>query len=352
MPAYKDNNTNTWYCQFYYTDWQGISRKKKKRGFRTKREATLWENEFCNTNASDMNMNMASFVDVYFNDKQNELKERSITNKRYMIESHILPYFSNMKVNEITPADIIKWQGIIISKSYSQTYLRMIQNQMTALFTHAQKIYGLYNNPCQKVKKMGKPDADELEFWTIDEYNKFISSVESDDRYYIMFEILYWTGIREGELLALTSSDIDLNCNKISISKTYYRSKGSDIISSPKTAQSVRSIDIPQFLSEEIKRYLSRLYSWPNDARIFPVTAEALQHKMKRNMIKSEVKKIRVHDLRHSHVAYLINQGIEPILIKQRLGHKDIGITLNTYGHLYPDKQKEIADLLDKNRKK
>ena len=60
---------------------------------------------------------------------------------------------------------------------------------------------------------------------------------------------------------------------------------------------------------------------------------------------------IRVHDLRHSHVAYLINQGIEPILIKERLGHRDIKITINTYGHLYPNEQKKVAMLLDANRR-
>lgn len=73
---------------------------------------------------------------------------------------------------------------------------------------------------------------------------------------------------------------------------------------------------------------------------------------MKQNMVKAGVKKIRVHDLRHSHVAYLINKGIEPILIKERLGHKDIRITLNTYGYLYPNQQRRIADLLDNEQEK
>ncbi|SCY65266.1 Phage integrase family protein [Butyrivibrio sp. INlla14] len=111
-------------------------------------------------------------------------------------------------------------------------------------------------------------------------------------------------------------------------------------------------IEIPEFLRDELKEYLDRLYGIPLDERIFPIGQEAVQHKMKRNSEKAGVKKIRVHDLRHSHVAYLINRGVEPLIIKERLGHNDIRITLNTYGHLYPSKQRTIADMLDADVKK
>jgi len=202
-------------------------------------------------------------------------------------------------------------------------------------------------NPCKRVKKMGKPDADKLSFWTREEYDKFINTIDENDRYYPLFELLFWTGCREGEALALTSKDIDFENNQIHITKTYYRTGGVDIITAPKTEQSVRVVDIPEFLKNELKRYVDRLYEYPVDERIFPVVAEAVQHKMKRHIEKSGVKKIRVHDLRHSHVAYLIHQGVEPLMIKQRLGHKDIKITLNTYGHLYPNEQKKLAEMLN-----
>lgn len=88
----------------------------------------------------------------------------------------------------------------------------------------------------------------------------------------------------------------------------------------------------------------------PEDERLFPIVQEAVQHKMKHQIEKAKVKKITVHDLRHSHVAYLINKGVEPLLIKERVGHKDIRITLNTYGHLYPNQQRKVADLLDREK--
>ena len=352
MPAYKDEKQNTWYCQFYYEDWQGNKKKKKKRGFKTKKEAQEWENSYKLSANANMDMKLGEFVEIYFRDKVGELKERSIKNKRYMIEAHILPYFESKPMNAITPSDIIQWQNAMREKGYAQTYLRMVQNQLTALFTHASNIYNLANNPCKKVKKMGKSDADKLDFWTKEEYDRFISGIEEGSRYYVIFEILFWTGCREGELLALTKSDIDFENNQISISKTYYRTGKKDIITTPKTEQSVRVIDVPEFLKQEIKDYADKLYEIPADERLFPIVAEAVQHKLKREAERTGVKRIRVHDIRHSHVAYLINQGVQPLIIKERLGHRDIKITLNTYGHLYPSQQKQVAEMLNRQRQK
>lgn len=303
MSAYKDEKQNTWYCQFYYEDWQSNKKKKQKRGFKTKKEALEWESNYKLSANANMDMTKGAFIEIYFRDKEGELKERSVKNMRYMIEAHVLPYFENKPMNSITPSDIIQWQNEIRAKGFSQTYLRMIQNQITALFTHASHIYNLANNPCKRVKRMGKADADKLEFWAKEEYDRFISGIEVGSRYYVIFEILFWTGCREGEMLALTKSDIDFTENRISISKTYYRTERKDVITTPKTVQSVRVIDIPQFLTQEIKGYVDKLYELPDDERIFPIVAEAVQHKLKHNCEKTGVKKIRVHDIRHSHVA-------------------------------------------------
>jgi len=323
MAAYKDKERNSWYCKFYYETWDGCKRQTTKRGFATKKAAVEWENEFKASVKAEMTMTMASFVDVYFKDKKGELKERSLKNKRYMIDVHILPYFGERKVKEITASDIIQWQNTIREKGFEPTYERMIQNQMTALFTHAYNIYGLSVNPCKKVKKMGRSDANKLEFWT---------------------------GCRVGELLALTVDDIDFANNQIHINKTYYRMNREDVITTPKTEQSIRTIDIPEFLKNEIQEYVHRLYKPMGSDRLFPVVGEAVQQKMRRHIAKAEVKKIRVHDLRHSHVAYLIHQGVQPLIIKERLGHRDIKITLNTYGHLYPSAQKAVAELLNQSK--
>ena len=253
-------------------------------------------------------------------------------------------------MNEITPAEIIQWQNAIQEKGYSKTYERMIQNQLNALFNHAQKIYNLKENPCKKVKKMGKSDANKLEFWTKAEYDRFIAGVEPGSEDYLIFEILFWTGIREGELLALNLSDFDMSGNLLHINKTYNRIRKRDVIDTPKTENSVRTIDIPNFLKEEVKKYAKKHYGFPEDQRLFPIVARTLQKRLKKYEALTGVKPIRVHDIRHSHVAYLIYQGVEPLIIKERLGHKDIQMTSNTYGHLYPSQQKKVAEMLDKKR--
>lgn len=348
MSVSRDEKTGKWTAQCYYENWKGEKKHKKKRGFATKKEALEWEREFLKSTSANMDMMLGAFVDVYFRDKAGELKERTIKNKRYMIEAHVLPYFENKQMNGISPSDIIQWQNAIRAKGYSQTYLRMVQNQITALFTHARNIYNLNNNPCKKVKKMGKSDADKLNFWTKDEYDCFISGIDWESKYYMIFEILFWTGCREGEALALTASDIDTVNRRISITKTYFRHKGKDEITEPKTRESVRTVIIPEFLAEKLKAYMASMYKLPADERIFAVVPEAVQHVMKRHTDKAGVKYIRVHDLRHSSCACLIHLGVQPMIIKERLGHKDIRITLNTYGHLYPSEQEKVADMLDK----
>ncbi len=194
---------------------------------------------------------------------------------------------------------------------------------------------------------MGPAEAGKLDFWTKEEYERFIDTFEKNDRNRLIFEILFWTGCREGELLALTKNDFDLKNKILHINKTYYRLNGKRIVSTPKTEQSVRDINISEFLKMEIQNFFAALGDIPADRRIFDISAEAVQHTIKRHIVKADVKKIRVHDLRHSHVAFLIYHGVEPLIIKERLGHKDIRITLNTYGHLYPSQQKKLAEMLD-----
>lgn len=348
MPVYKDEQRGTWYFKCNYRDWQGETRTKLKRGFATKREAQQGEREFLDKQSGNMNMKLAAFVEVYFNDKGTRLKERSIMTKRTLIETKIIPYFGEKSINEITAVDIIKCQNLLMKQEYSPTYLRMIQNQLTALFNHAERFYDLRDNPCKKVDKMGRSNAKELNFWTKDEYEVFLETfAEGEEMYRLIFQMLFWLGCRIGEALALTSSDIDLEKATISVTKTYYRRNKTDYITSPKTESSNRKITIPKFLQGEIKEYLDSQYELAPDERIFPITDRAVQKKMKQKTVEAKLNPIRVHDLRHSHIALLIEKGLQPLVIAQRVGHDSVNTTMNIYGHLYPNKQKEVADLLN-----
>ena len=213
--AYKEKDTKKWTAQWFESNARGEKRKRRKRGFETKREALEYERQKKLNSKKSMDMKLSEFMDVYFEDKRNELKDRTFKNKRYMMQQHIIPYFGDQRMSEITASQIIQWQNEMQAKGFSDSYLRMIQNQLASLFTHASKIYDLQQNPCKKVKRMGNSDSRSLDFWTEEEYQKFIQTMEPGTRYFIVFEILFWTGCRIGELLALTKRDIDFDRGNI-----------------------------------------------------------------------------------------------------------------------------------------
>ncbi|WP_317856030.1 site-specific integrase [Chakrabartyella piscis] len=355
MSAYKDSKTGKWYVFFYYRDFTGANKGKTKRGFATKKDALAWEREFLQKKTADLEMNFSAFVDIYKSDLKDRLKLNTWLTKESIIDNKILPYFKDRQMNDIKPADVIKWQNIIIKsvdkngKSPSPTYLKTIHNQLSAIFNHAVRFYELKSNPAQKAGNMGKEQTDEMLFWTKEEYLRFSDAMMDKPISFYAFEMLYWCGIRMGELLALTPKDFDFTANTVRISKSYQRIKGEDIITDPKTPKSKRTIQMPDFLSEEIQEYIGSIYKVRKNDRIFMVTKSYLHHEMDRGSKSAEVKRIRIHDLRHSHVSLLINMGFDAVAIAGRVGHESIDITYR-YAHLFPSKQLEMADRLQLER--
>ena len=346
MKAEKDKKTGKWLIQYRYTDWQGKRRKSTKRGFATKREAEEWLRNFLITQKADFDMKFADFWKMYCADMETRLREHTMRTKKYIVELKILPYFGNKRVNDITAADIRQWQNELIKMGYSPTYLKTINNQLSAIFNYAVRYYDLKSNPCAKAGSTGKSKAEEMDFWTGEEFRKFIDSVMNKRLSYMAFMTLYWTGMRMGELLALNPKDVDLEKRTISITKSYQRLGKKDVITPPKTPKSKRVITIPEFLAADIKDYMDSLYELQENDRLFPITKYYLEHEMQRGIKESGVKRIRVHDLRHSHASMLIELGFSPLEIANRLGHEKVETTLNTYAHLYPNKQTKLAERL------
>lgn len=347
MKAEKDKKTGKWLIQYRYTDWQGKRRKSTKRGFATKREAEEWLRKFLITQKADFDMKFEDFWKMYCADMETRLREHTMRTKKYIVELKILPYFGDKRVNAITAADIRQWQNELIKMGYSPTYLKTINNQLSAIFNYAVRYYDLKSNPCAKAGSMGKSKAEEMDFWTVEEFRKFIDSVMNKRLSYMAFMTLYWTGMRLGELLALNPKDVDLEKRTISITKSYQRLGKKDVITPPKTPKSKRVITIPEFLAADIKDYMDSLYDLQENDRLFPITKYYLEHEMQREIKESGVKRIRVHDLRHSHASMLIELGFSPLEIANRLGHEKVETTLNTYAHLYPNKQTKLVERLD-----
>ena len=308
MAVYKEEKTNTWRVIYRYTDWNGERKQSQKRGFKTKREAQAWEREQLNKLGGDLDMNFKSFVEHYSEDMQTRLKENTWETKKHIIDKKLIPYFGKLKMCNITAQQIITWQNELINykddngKPYSPVYLKTIHNQLSAIFNHAVRYYNLKENPCQK-----------------------------------------------GELLALTSADFDFEKRTVTINKSFQHLNGRDIITSPKTEKSNRTIQLPKFLCDEMQDYLKMLYDVGLEDRVFPITKSYLHREMDRGAKEAGVKRIRIHDIRHSHVSLLIDMGFSATAIADRVGHESIDITYN-YAHLFPSKQAEMADKLDMER--
>ena len=341
MPVYKytlKSGRTMWYANFYYTDWTGERKHICKRGFKTQREAKEYEHSFLDQQNCSSDISFSGLVENYLEDMSHRLKPTTMANKKNIIESKLMPYFSRLKTCDIDTIRIRKWQNELISyrdeagKPYSQTYLKTVNNQMSALMNYAVKHYGLSSNPCSAAGSIGKSHAEEMKFWTQEQYETFSKNIQKS-ALKLAFDILFYSGIRSGELLALTPADI-LPDRKISISKNFAKINGQELFLVPKTPRSKR-----------------KLYGIQENDRIFYFTKSALEKEIKRVAKKTGLPEIRVHDLRHSHASLLIEMGFDILEISKRLGHESVKTTLDTYSHLYPDKDTKLAGELNQLRR-
>ena len=349
MPAYKDDERNTWFIKFQYKNWKNEKKWITKRGFKTKREALQWEKEYQLKRQGSIEMSFADFVNVYREDRTPRLKESTSVMKDNIIDTKLVPYFGGKSVQEITTRDVMQWQNEMLryrdpktGKPYSKSYLKTIHNQLSAIFNHAVRHYKLNENPAMLVGNMGSDKNIQMQYWTKEEYLRFADAMMDEPLAYYCFQVLYWCGIREGEVLALTLEDIDFESGKLRINKTFQHLKGKDIITDPKTPKSNRVIQIPAFLVEELKDYVRMLYDLDPSERLFPASKSYLYRMMKNGAEQAGVKKIRVHDLRHSHVSLLIHLGYSAVAIAERVGHESVDITYR-YAHLFPTVQQDMA---------
>ena len=206
MSIYRDNATGKWRVVYRYTDWTGKTKQTSKRGFSTKREAQMWEHEQMLKHDAKLDMTFASFYEIYVEDKKERIRDNTWGTKNNIARTKILPYFGERKIAEIEPRDVIAWQNHLLAfkrangKGYSSSYLQKIHSQLSAIFNHAVDFYHLLSNPAQKAGNIASEEYKEMLFWTKEEYLKFADVMMDKPVSYYAFEMLYWCGIREGEL--------------------------------------------------------------------------------------------------------------------------------------------------------
>lgn len=299
--------------------------------------------------SSEANTPNASFdelLEAFMLEKKLRVRMTTYIGYETLSRRLILPYFTGRIISSIRPADIRSWQNRIMAMDFTPQYQRRIDTLMVSILNYGMRFFDLQTNAAKLAGTMGCWRTKSVNFWTLKEFNRFITYVRSPLTR-LAFMTLYWTGMRCGELLALTPRDIDFKACTISITKSLKRYHKQDIVLPPKTEKSKRVVFIHKKLRNQFRDYLGKLTEEDLDKRIFPFTPEVLYSEMERSCRTSGVKRIKIHDLRHSHASLLIEMNVTPLLISERLGHEKVETTLNIYSHLYPNKQKQLSTKLE-----
>lgn len=337
MPQYKEKS-GTWRTLVYYHDYMGNLKQKQKRGFKTKKEAKEYELEFLSSYKN--NITLKQGMEEYFTYISSRLRESTVRNKKWYSKN--LEYMNSLVLLEITPKNIMDWQSHMISLGKTNKTINQSTEILYSIYSYNGKMYNHTYNPVKSLDKLPVENK-KMDFWTVDEFNTFLGYLDDLEKI-IAFKILFYTGIRYGELLGLTIGDI--HDNYIDINKSYdYRSKK---FCATKNKHSVRKVYIHKRLKADIDEYIKTIYRPRKNDRLFNKTTNSwLQSQLKRTCKRYGFHHIRIHDLRHSHASMLINNGVDVLIISERLGHINPTTTLNTYSHLYKNRSSEAVDFLD-----
>lgn len=357
MPVYKDEKRHSWYALVCYKDWAGEQKRKMKRGFKKQSEAKEWERDFLNQSKNSCDMTVSALYELYLADISSRVVDTTLETKKNIFENHIIPYLGKLSVNNIQPVTIREWQSTLMKETkvsrdnevvpkYSKTFLHTMNSQLNALLNYAVRYYGLSSNPCHAAGSMGKKQANKMKFWTDEQFNAAISLCHNPSKK-LALSIMFWCGLRVGECLALRPKDIV--DGRIIVNKTFKKKAGEVVQSGPKSENSYRVVPTPDFLQAEIEDYISRLYGLKPEDRIFYFGKGTLNKELNQLAAAAGLPQIRIHDLRHSHAAILIDMGYSISAVAERLGDTE-KVVMETYAHLYPNVQDKIVSDLDKRK--
>lgn len=300
----------------------------------------------------------------YIAAKKHEVRESTLDKNIQIIEIHILPLLGNTKINKLNVQTIQEWKRSINEGNYKIRTKQLFYKVFRALLNFGVKMEYIPTNPLLRAGNFKAPAElhKEMQYYTTDEFKKFISAARETAEHsgtllawnlYIFFFIAFFTGMRKGEINALTWNDI-IN-NEIHVTKSVaQKSKGEDRITPPKNKSSIRNIGIPEPLKIVLDEHYNRCKTMQgfNDdyyvcGGIRPLRDTVIEEANLKYASRAEIKHIRIHDFRHSHASYLANNGINIMEIARRLGHSDIKTTLQTYSHLYPKESERTLSVLN-----
>ncbi|WP_432694321.1 tyrosine-type recombinase/integrase [Priestia aryabhattai] len=346
----------------------GKRKQIRRRGFETKRhaidemtklKAELLSNDFLDLTA----MTYAKFMDEWFIERQNHLQKTTFEIHSIYYQNVIKPKLGHFKIQHLTPLHVQKFINELVNQNtYSEHTIHLIYRIISASLKKAKIIRLLKDNPASGIT-LPKIRKKEMNVWSLEQVNYFINKSQKTKRLtrcYIGFLIALLTGMRQGEIMGLRWKDIDMECQIIYIRQTL--TQDAEIKYGAKNDSSIRSIHISNKLISELKVHRKRVLAEKlllgqdyNDFDLV-ICTQSGKPMIPRNFRKEfynltekiGLPKIRFHDLRHTHATILIQQNVNVKLISERLGHAEIGTTLDTYSHVLPNMQKSVSDELDK----
>lgn len=354
MAVYKDEQRGTWYIQAEFKDFNGNLIQRKRRGFKRKKDAQIAEREMIESfQQPNTDLTFKELATLYMDYSIGRKKKYSIRNQNNLINTLLIPHFDKQYIKNIKPVDIDKFYRKILPK-YSNSSMKNIRTTLSAIINYGVSFYDLPKNVVNVVQLPKKDEEKKLKYWTLEQF-KIFESYTNNIVYQTMFSILFWSGLRKGEMLALRVCDIDFDNKAIDVENSW---NGTDITSVKSTA-SERRIGIPEHLCNQLKELIDHhkekyntveqsdyLFTVRNPT--IPMSPANVNLQLKKITTKAGLPQIRVHYFRHSHASLLINKGVSLYIVSKHLGHEDIQTTANIYGHLYPNSEREVTDLLEK----
>jgi integrase len=348
--------------------------RRKRLTVSTKKEAQQIESKYLrlyheNKLTTNSDLTLKDIYEIYEEKYTQNLKPSYKQTQERILKNYIEPYFKDTQIKLIKKQQIYDFQQFLLTskpkrkETLSNKTINMIIIHLQKLFNVAMKEGLFYENPCNQIDKL-KVQKKEINFWTLDEFTTFISHIDKNKPFLkVFYQFAFFTGMRAGEMIALTWSDIDFYNQTVRINKSAKLINGNYVTTTPKTESSNRYITINTKITSMLKKWqeiqpkllIDNFQNIDSDKLLVfqynekHPSSDYYSKQIKKIIAKNDLnlKTIRLHDFRHSHVALLIHNNEKNTTIKERLGHSSITTTIDTYGHLYPNSQKSMSDKFD-----
>lgn len=348
---------NYYQYRFHIRDPLTNERKEiSKGGFEKKKDAERALTQAINDYENGMLTSNKKFlfndlINLWYEEKEETVRSSTLYSYKRAIEARIKPAFNNMDIKDIKPMHIHNFYQDLKKKGLSTKYISYVGVVLGNIMNKAVEMEFVHSNPVKKTKKPKIQKKKQLS-WNREQTLLFLEEIQHRSKYFLTFYLAFYTGMRVGEILGLHWEDIDFEKGMIHVQHTITLKEGDYIIGPVKTESSDRWIPIGQTILDKLESH--RMHSdHTNDKLVFCtrnskiVDPYTLRCALKKVSEELEIPSIRFHDIRRTHTTILIDEGVSPKVVSQRLGHSDVSITLNIYTDVFDERQVEASKKMD-----